>query len=311
MGVTDLDSILATHADADHIGGLVEVLAGYDVEYTYVNGETRNISTYNLFAGLAQAEEAEVAVLSRGDTVPVGSLELAVLHPLALSGDSNADSIVLQLTCRDVHIVFTGDATADSEQAMLAADFLEDIDVLKVGHHGSRSSTTTAFLAVTRPELALISAGRASQYGHPHTEVLARLEDIGAEVWLTDTGDGNDTVRLTSDCTTYHTEVLQTGTPTTVPTPTSTTALPTPTPTATLPEATPTATASPTDIPPTPTSTATPTPISSCHASYPTVCIPLPPPDLGCGEIPYRNFTVLQPDPHRFDGDKDGVGCET
>lgn len=87
--------------------------------------------------------------------------------------------------------------------------------------------------------------------------------------------------------------------------------LPTITPT-TIPTATatmvPTLTASP--VPPTPTRTATPRP-PTCHASYPTVCIPPPPPDLDCGQIPYRNFTVLRPDVHRFDGDGDGVGCET
>lgn len=87
---------------------------------------------------------------------------------------------------------------------------------------------------------------------------------------------------------------LPTATPTVVPTATATMA--------------PTLTASP--VPPTPTRTATPRP-PNCHPSYPTVCIPPPSPDLDCGQIPYRNFTVLRPDVHRFDGDGDGVGCET
>jgi hypothetical protein len=84
-----------------------------------------------------------------------------------------------------------------------------------------------------------------------------------------------------------------------------------PNPTATTP---PTATLLPTQPPASPTRTPTRTPTprpSNCHPSYPTVCIPPPPPDLDCGDIPYRNFAVLPPDPHRFDGDRDGVGCET
>jgi hypothetical protein len=88
---------------------------------------------------------------------------------------------------------------------------------------------------------------------------------------------------------------------------------PLPTPTLTLvPTATllPEPTGTPTPVPPTPTRTPTPRP-SGCHPSYPTVCIPPPPPDLNCGDIPYRNFVVLRPDVHRFDGDGDGVGCET
>lgn len=108
-----------------------------------------------------------------------------------------------------------------------------------------------------------------------------------------------------------------TATPQTTVTVTATgtsTAMPTSTPTQT-PTRTPTATSSPTR---TPTSTATRQPTATatrdpdlCHPSYPTVCIPPPPPDLNCGDIPYRNFTVLPPDPHRFDSDEDGVGCES
>ena len=121
-------------------------------------------------------------------------------------------------------------------------------------------------------------------------------------------GDGNGTIAtLTATSTASATATAittATGTPTTTATSTTRpTATATPTPTNTpRPTATPTKT---------PTPTATATRQGNCHPSYPTVCIPPPPPDLDCGDIPYRNFTVLPPDPHRFDSDGDGVGCES
>jgi beta-lactamase superfamily II metal-dependent hydrolase len=99
-----------------------------------------------------------------------------------------------------VAILLTGDAEIPSEEGMLVAGILLDIDVLKVGHHGSRTSTSDEFLGVIAPEVGVISAGLNSQYGHPNQEVVDRLTEAGVELWHTDISELDDTVGLVSDC---------------------------------------------------------------------------------------------------------------
>ena len=245
LGITDLDAILATHADADHIAGLIEAFAMFEVERFYWNGTTSDTQTFQDLMTAAGAEGIPIVTPTRGDTIPLGHLSFQVLHPASLTGNGNADSLVTQLSCGTVDIVFTGDAEVSSEQVMLDAGVLSDIELLKVGHHGSRSSTSQAFLDAITPEFGLISAGLNNQYGHPHQEVVDRLTAAGVQLLFTDTTDGADTVLLSSDCQSM-TFSQATGAPQPTPTPT---ALATPTP---MPTATATS-------PPTVISTVTPT----------------------------------------------------
>ncbi|MEX0784473.1 MAG: ComEC/Rec2 family competence protein, partial [Dehalococcoidia bacterium] len=203
LGVMDLDAILATHPDADHIGGFPAVLGLYDVERIYLNGGASDSQTFATFMNAVEAEDAQVATLTRGQSVALGGLQLPVLHPGVLTGNSNADSLVARLTCGSVDVLLTGDAEAPSESSMLAAGVLTDIDVLKVGHHGSNSSSTSAFLQAAKPEVAVISAGRTNQYGHPHAEVVTRLTSVGAALLYTDTTAANDSITMTSNCESY------------------------------------------------------------------------------------------------------------
>ena len=163
MGVTDLDAIAATHPDADHIAGLVEVLKMYDIEDIYLNGGSSDTQIFGDFMAGVDGEGAEVRMVSRGDVISLGPLELTVVHPGELIGDSNVDSMVLLLDCGEVEVLLAADAEEPSEAEMIAATVLLDIDVLKVGHHGSRSSTSQAFLDVVQPEVGVISAGMISQ----------------------------------------------------------------------------------------------------------------------------------------------------
>ena len=105
---------------------------------------------------------------------------------------------------RTVEILLTGDAEIPSEEDMLAAGVLMDVDVLKIGHHGSRTSSSNDFLAITSPEIGIISAGLDNQYGHPHTEVVDRLDTAGVELLFTDISDADDTIVLSSDCQSYY-----------------------------------------------------------------------------------------------------------
>ncbi|MSQ06681.1 MAG: MBL fold metallo-hydrolase [Dehalococcoidia bacterium] len=203
LGVKDLDAVAMTHPDADHIGGLPEVLELYPIERIYLNGGASDTQTFGeLTAGIA-AEAATVTTVARGDVIPLGGLQVQVLHPGALSDDSNEDSMVLLVSCGGVSLLLTGDAEAPSERAMLAAGVLRDVDVLKVGHHGSRTSTSPEFLVTVRPEVGVISAGVDNSYGHPHPEVVARLEAAKVQLWATDTTGADNTVTLTSDCRRY------------------------------------------------------------------------------------------------------------
>ncbi|MDZ7728597.1 MAG: MBL fold metallo-hydrolase [Dehalococcoidia bacterium] len=170
MGVEDIDAVVSTHPDADHIAGLLYVLERYEVEDIYLGGGTSGSETFDEWMTLVQDEGADIVTARRGDTIPLGGLELNVLHPTGITGDSNADSVVLQLACGGVEVLLMGDATSESERSMLDAGVIRDTDVLKVGHHGSETSTNPEFLEAAAPEFAVISAGRDSQYGHPHEE---------------------------------------------------------------------------------------------------------------------------------------------
>ena len=256
LNIKDLDAIAATHPDADHIAGLIEVLGMYDVERIFLNGGQSSSKTFATFSDLVRREGAAVSVLQRNNTIQLGDMSIEVIHPAGLTGDSNADSLVLQLGCGDVIVLLMGDSEIPSEVSMLAGGNLQDVDVLKVGHHGSSSSTSQAFLDVVQPEVAIISAGQNSQYGHPHAEVIDRLVRAGAEILHTDTSEGDDTLKMVSDCRTVSFTTPQ---PTTTP---GTTRVPTATP---RPVSTPSPPATPTLAPtltsvPVPTQTLTPTP---------------------------------------------------
>lgn len=203
LNVQDLDAIVITHNDADHIGGLEEVLDLYTVEHVYVNGAVGSTKTYEELTAAVQAEGSAITAVSRGDFINLGGLKLSVLHPGVLAGDSNVDSVVLKVECGVVSALLTGDAEAESERDMLKAGVLGDVDVLKVGHHGSRSSTSPEFLAQVKPEVGVISAGLENSYGHPHQEVVDRLKAAQVQLLMTDTTNADNTLAMTSDCATY------------------------------------------------------------------------------------------------------------
>lgn len=204
QGIQDIDLMVATHPHADHIGGLIDVLRLYDVHEIWTNGDTSDSQTYGNFAlALAQeqADGANLREVSRGHLTEFDGLDIAVLHPPSLTDDTNADSLVLRVTCGIVDILLTGDATVDSEATMLAeAGLLTDVEVLKVGHHGSHTSTSDEFLDEVTPEDAVISVGADNTYGHPHQETLDRLATHGLTTYRT---DQHGTVILTSDCNTH------------------------------------------------------------------------------------------------------------
>ena len=125
-----------------------------------------------------------------GDTIIVDSLAFNVLHPVEpLVDDTNNNSIVLMLSYGEVDFLFTGDAEQEAEVSILVQNVvpLAEVEILKVGHHGSRTSSSQAFLDIIKPEIAIYMAGTDNRYGHPHEETISALQDIGADVYGTDT----------------------------------------------------------------------------------------------------------------------------
>lgn len=187
MGFGDrtLDVVLATHPDADHIGGLPEVFDRYEIELFIEPGvESKNFLDNELRSRVGK-ENAQTLLARAGQVIDFGDgarLEIIFPHVDVSSWGTNDASIVAKLIYGDKSFLLTGDAGLKTENILLrsAKSFL-DVDVLKVGHHGSRTSTSFSFAQAASPTFAIISAGKDNTYGHPHKEVLNILEKVGVQ----------------------------------------------------------------------------------------------------------------------------------
>ncbi len=184
-----LEAVVATHPHADHIGGLISVLGSFEVEEIWHNGDTATSKTYSEFMEAVQSEVADVHIGKRGDVIHVGDLLLTILNPSKPDDTTNNNSLVLSLSYGDIDFLFTGDAEVEAEADMLISSVVPvpDIEILKVGHHGSRTACSNDFVAITSPEIAVYMAGEGNRYGHPHAETITKLYNIGAEIYGTDT----------------------------------------------------------------------------------------------------------------------------
>ncbi len=191
------DSVIVIDGGEPDVGGpFVSYLKNVGVSTVSCFSElnTPTVSAYeDLLTAAANEPGCEVRFVAAGEEYDIGELHLQIFAPVTESTNHNDMSIVVRLTYGDVSFLFTGDTEAGSEQAMLDAGFSLRSDVLKVAHHGSSSSTTEAFLSAVDPAAAVISCGTGNAYGHPHREVLQRLEDAGISVYRTDT-DGSVTL---------------------------------------------------------------------------------------------------------------------
>ena len=186
-GVGRLEALVLTHPDLDHIGGAAAVLAALDVRAVYDPALPAPKEDFVDVLAAATARGVPWRAARAGGRIELDGLRLEVLHPpdsLGADTESNATSVVLRLQYGEFDALLTGDAYTDVERALVPQ--LPQLEVLKVGHHGSDTSTDSLLLARTRPQVALISVGRTNRYGHPSPRVVARLERSGAEVRRTD-----------------------------------------------------------------------------------------------------------------------------
>ncbi|HEX6305354.1 MAG TPA: ComEC/Rec2 family competence protein [Anaerolineales bacterium] len=191
QGIMHLDFVIATHTHADHIGGLAEVLLNIPVDTVVTNGRPHTTQHYHNLMDAISATGAAHVEAERGDRFFMGSLVFDVLHPLNQNDDTvnlriNNDSIVVRLIYGETTFLFVGDAEKEAEEDMLAAGIQMKADFLKLGHHGSRSSTSPQFLAAVSPSVAVYSAGVNNDLGFPDAETLTALKAIGADVFGTD-----------------------------------------------------------------------------------------------------------------------------
>lgn len=208
----DIDYLVVTHPDLDHYGGCVDVLEKFTVSNIVYNGYNEKINDYwQSYWAAAWAEGAAYHEITERTVWQLGSTTIDFLYPdheLAKDPDvpgfdkdtgSNNSSLVLKLSVGEQDALFTGDAEEELEEFLVSAYGDElDVEVLKLGHHGSAGSSIQPFIDITTPEYAIASAGKNNSYGHPSPRVEKRIERAGAEMLRTDL-QGDITLMLYPD----------------------------------------------------------------------------------------------------------------
>lgn len=196
----NLELVIATHAHADHIGGLDDVINTFQVDTIIDSGDVATTLSYKNYFAAASAEPNCTYTPDSNMVIDLGNnATFEILDFLDGDENLNNNSVISLLTYQNVKVLFMGDAEKKAEE--MGLPFFPDIDVLKVGHHGSRTSSSPEFLSVVQPEFATISAGKENDYKHPHRTTLKNLWDIATTVYGT---LGNGTMILNTDGTTYY-----------------------------------------------------------------------------------------------------------
>ena len=185
--VKNLDVVIATHPDSDHIGSLDYIIDNFDVEKIYMPNQTTDSECYINLIDSCNKKNLKVNYLSKDDSFNLDdSTNMYVLSPSYITDNNNSNSIVLNISYKNNNFLFTGDCEESNEMDMINSYNLEDIDFLKVAHHGSYTASSLTFLEETTPDIAVISCGYKNSYGHPHKSTLDNLEPVDAKIFRTD-----------------------------------------------------------------------------------------------------------------------------
>ncbi|MEA1926450.1 MAG: ComEC/Rec2 family competence protein [Patescibacteria group bacterium] len=193
MPATDrtIEIVIMTHPDKDHFGGLIDAMKAYSVKIVLCNGQEADTEIFRQYKKVIEEQEIKEYTLGEGSKISIGKkLDLRSFNPdviVSSKSDRNEHSIVIRMDYGENSFLFTGDADSRSEADMLEDQEDVNVDWLKVGHHGSKHSTTENFIKKVTPEYAIISCGKNNRYGHPHEDVLGRLRSRDVEVLRTDT----------------------------------------------------------------------------------------------------------------------------
>ena len=182
LGIKKIDYLVGTHPHEDHIGGLDNVIKSFDIGTIYMPNVVATTKTFEEVIDAISAKKLKVTSPKTGDKFTVGNAECEVMSIRNDKDDYNNCSIVIKMDFNNVSYLFTGDA----EESVESSRKWPHIDVLKVGHHGSNTSSSKKFLEQIKPEVALISVGQGNTYGPPTQATLKRLSNIGAKIYRTD-----------------------------------------------------------------------------------------------------------------------------
>jgi competence protein ComEC len=185
QSISQIDIAIGTHPDADHIGQLDKILSSFAVEEVWLSGNTSNSQTFQRLISAIDTYDVNYYEPRMGDEFEIGPLQIEVLYPRTISENDNDESISLKVTYGEVRFIFTGDASTSDELKMIQSGLNLKADILKLGHHGSSTSTHPTFLNEVSPSVAIYSAGVDNTYGHPHEEVVSRIKSSNIDLYGT------------------------------------------------------------------------------------------------------------------------------
>lgn len=196
-GVKEIDLLVATHPHEDHIGGLITILRDFPEKQVLDSAEPHTSQTYETFLSLIDQKNIPYTAAEQGQIINIDpAIKIEVLSPPSphfVTDDLNQNSIVLKITYNKISFLLMGDAGLEAENSLLPSGTNLKSDILKVGHHGSNSASSSEFLAKVRPAISVIEVGKGNSYGHPTPKTLSALQNVGSAIYRTDL-DGDITV---------------------------------------------------------------------------------------------------------------------
>lgn len=189
-GVNKIDYLMISHFDADHCQGLIAILNSLKVKNIIISKQAEKVDNYEKIMETVAKKKINIMVVKRGEVIKVdNNVEIKIVYPESklYFDDINSNSIVAKLKYNKFTMLFTGDIESKAEERIvnIAKDELR-AKILKVAHHGSKTSTTEEFIEAVKPEIALIGVGKNNKFGHPNEEVLDRIKNSGAKIYRTD-----------------------------------------------------------------------------------------------------------------------------
>lgn len=187
LGITKVDYLIGTHPHEDHIGGLDNVIKNFEIGTIYMPRVQTNTKTFEDVLDAVQEKDLKISTPNLKDTFSIGEAQCQVLAVDNNAKNLNLSSIVIQMKFDGLTYLFTGDSEKQVEEKILK-NVKEDkkVNILKVGHHGSNTSSSEKFIQAVAPEISIISVGKDNSYNHPNQEVIQRLEEKGSKIYRTD-----------------------------------------------------------------------------------------------------------------------------
>lgn len=208
LGIKSFRYAIFTHPHEDHIGGAEVIMKNYRVDNVIIPNLEATTKVYEAMLDSIEESGASVKVIEAGDTFDfsVGSLKAKILGPVEIDDEPNDASIITKITYGKTDLLFMGDAETHSEELLLRKYIMGELraDIIKLGHHGSNTSSSPEFLRAVSPDVAIISCGLDNKYGHPHSETLDTLEDQKIQYYRTDM-QGSVICTITPDGYTFKT----------------------------------------------------------------------------------------------------------